>query len=142
MVMLAILLGSLLQGVEVDITGPTLWEELCDLVTVGTTDAVLQVIQLQKTCHGSTARRWINITTSVSSWYPCKNITSGLPTIQYNESDKLGATYSTWPWSNYCSILKMPGGTEENNEKREHSGVPRQPETMPTYAPRNSEVPA
>jgi hypothetical protein len=71
MVMLAILLGSLLlQGVEVDITGPTLWEELCDLVTVRNTDAVLQVIQLQQTCHGSTARPWINITTSVSGWYP------------------------------------------------------------------------
>jgi hypothetical protein len=79
MVMLAILLGSLLlQGVQVDITGPTLWEELCDLLTVGTTDAILQVVQLQQTCHGSTARPWINITTSVSGRYPCKNITLGL----------------------------------------------------------------
>jgi hypothetical protein len=81
MVVLAIMLGSLLlQGVEVDITGPTLWEELCDLVPGGTTDAVLQGVQLQQTCHGSTARPRINITTSVSGWYPCKNITLGLPT--------------------------------------------------------------
>jgi hypothetical protein len=87
MVMLAILLGSLLlllllQGVEVDITGPTLREELCDLITVCTTDAVLQVVQLQQTCHGSTTRPWINITTSLGCWHPCQNITIGLPTTE------------------------------------------------------------
>jgi hypothetical protein len=70
-VIVMVMLAILLQWVEVDVTGPALREELCDLVTGGTTDTVLQVVQLQQTCHGSTARRWINITTNLTGCHPC-----------------------------------------------------------------------
>jgi hypothetical protein len=83
-VMLAILLSSvLLQGVQIDVTGPALWEKFRDLVTVGTTDAVLQVVQLQQACHGSTARPRINITTSLRGWHPCTYSTSVLSTMSH-----------------------------------------------------------
>jgi hypothetical protein len=81
MVMLAILL----QWVEIDVTRPALWEELCDLVTGGTTDTVLQVVQLQQTCHGSTARRRINITTSLRGCHPC---TQQISPTNINNSQK------------------------------------------------------
>jgi hypothetical protein len=85
-----VMLTILLQWVEVDITGPALWEELCDLVTGGTTDTVLQIVQLQQTCHGSTARRRINITTSMRGCHPCThhirltNIKQPVPSRQQN----------------------------------------------------------
>jgi hypothetical protein len=82
MVMLVILLSSkLLQGVEIDVTGPALREELRYLVTVGTSNTVLQIVQLQQTCHGSTSRPRINITTSLSGWHPCIQNTAILPTL-------------------------------------------------------------